>query len=156
MNALISPENRQALRDLALITARHQERDATTQAIGGLAAGAAVTNILTRPSRALQAAVFARGLAELITRPGVRRWLTNTRRTQMAPIKGAESIALRPPIARLLAGGVAERAARLQLVGAILRGTGGTVAGTTRLAIVICANKVSPHDRWINPRSSMR
>ena len=54
INVLLSPENRQALRDLALITARRQERDATTSAIGGLAAGAAVTGILSKPGRALR------------------------------------------------------------------------------------------------------
>lgn len=110
MNALVSPENRQALRDLALITARRQERDATTSAVGGLAAGAAVTNILSRPSRALQAAVVARGLAELITRPGVRRWLTNTRRHQMSATEQAGSIAITPQAMGLASGAISENA----------------------------------------------
>lgn len=110
ISALVSKENQQALRDLALITARRQERDATTSAIGGLAAGAAVTNILSRPAHALQASVVARGLAELITRPSVRRWLTNTRRHQMSAVEQAGSVALTPQALGLASGAISENA----------------------------------------------
>lgn len=110
INALVSPENRQALRDLALITARRQERDATTSAIGGLAAGAAVTSILSRPSQALQTTIVARGLAELITRPGVRRWLTNTRKRQMSASRTAQTVAITPQAMGLVGGAISENA----------------------------------------------
>lgn len=85
ISALLSPESRQALSDLALITAKRQERDATTSAIGGLAAGAAVTNLLSNPATGLQAAAVSRGLAQIITNPKVREWLTNTRQFSMSP-----------------------------------------------------------------------
>ena len=110
VNALLSPESREALRDLALITARRQERDATTQAVGGLAAGAAITNIVSRPGRAVQAAIVARGLAELITRPGVRRWLSNTRRKKMSPGRQAQTTALAPSLMDVVGGAMSENA----------------------------------------------
>lgn len=110
VNALVSPENRQALRDLALITARRQERDATTSAVGGLAAGAAVTNILSSPGSAVRGAIVARGLAELITRPSVRRWLTNTRRHQLSAGGQARAIAITPQALGLVGGAMSENA----------------------------------------------
>ena len=110
INALVSPENRQALRDLALITARRQERDATTSAIGGLAAGAAITNILSSPGSAVRGAIVARGLAEIITRPGFRRWATNTRRHQMTAQGQARLTALSPQALGLANGAVSENA----------------------------------------------
>lgn len=110
INALVSPENRQALRDLALITARRQERDATTQAVGGLAAGAAITGMLSTPGRALRGAVLARGLAEIITRPGVRRWLSNTARHQMSPQAQAQTTALSPHVIGLGGAAISENA----------------------------------------------
>lgn len=110
ISALVSRENQQALRDLALITARRQERDATTSAIGGLAAGAAVTNILSRPTRALQASVVARGLAEMITRPSVRRYLTNTRRHQLSAPGQAGIVAITPQALGLASGTMSENA----------------------------------------------
>lgn len=108
INALVSPENRQALRDLALITARRQERDATTSAIGGLAAGAAVTGMLSSPGRAFQGAVVARGLAALITQPGFRRWMTNTNRKTMSPGAQAQMTALTPQAIGLAGNALAE------------------------------------------------
>lgn len=108
INALVSPENRQALRDLALITARRQERDATTSAVGGLAAGAAVTGMLSSPSKALQGAVVARGLAALITQPGFRRWMTNTNRKTMSPGAQAQMTALTPQAIGLAGNALAE------------------------------------------------
>lgn len=108
INALVSPENRQALRDLALITARRQERDATTSAVGGLAAGAAVTGMLSSPSRAFQGAVVARGLAALITHPGFRRWMTNTNRKAMSPGAQAQMTALTPQAIGLAGNALAE------------------------------------------------
>ncbi len=110
INALVSPENRQALRDLALITARRQERDATTSAVGGLAAGAAVTGMLSSPSRAFQGAVVARGLASLITYPGFRRWMTNTNRKAMSPGTQAQMTALTPQAIGLAGNALAENA----------------------------------------------
>lgn len=110
INALVSTENRQALRDLALITARRQERDATTSAVGGLAAGAAVTNILSSPGSAARGAIVARGLAELITRPGVRRWLTNTRKHQMNASQTAQTTAITPQVMGLVGNAISENA----------------------------------------------
>lgn len=110
VNALLSADNRQALRDLALITARRQERDATTQAVGGLAAGAAITNIVSTPTSAVKAAIVARGLAELITHPGVRRWLSNTRRNEMAPQSQAQTTAVAPSLIYVLGGAISENA----------------------------------------------
>lgn len=110
VNALLSADNRQALRDLALITARRQERDATTQAVGGLAAGAAITNIVSTPTRAVKAAIVARGLAELTTRPGVRRWLSNTRRKEMSPSRQAQTTAVAPSLVDVLGGAISENA----------------------------------------------
>lgn len=108
INALVSPENRQALRDLALITARRQERDATTSAVGGLAAGAAVTGMLSSPSKALHGAIIARGLASLITHPGFRRWMTNTNRRTMSPTTQAQMTALTPQAIGLAGSALAE------------------------------------------------
>jgi len=108
INALISSENRQALRDLALITARRQERDATTSAVGGLAAGAAVTGMLSTPMHALRGAVLARGLAQLITMPSVRHWLSNTRRKQMSAGTQAQITALSPQAIGLAGSAISE------------------------------------------------
>lgn len=94
--AILPQETRETLRDLAVIVARREERDATTQAIGGLAAGAATTAIVTSPIRAAQAAVVTKGLAMLITNPGFRRWVSNTKRTRLAPEEQASMIAAGP------------------------------------------------------------
>lgn len=110
INALVSPENRQALRDLALITARRQERDATTSAVGGLAAGAAVTGMLSSPTRAFQGAVVARGLASLITQPAFRRWMTNTNRRSMSVGAQAQMTAITPQAIGLAGGALSENA----------------------------------------------
>ena len=108
VSALLSPESRQALRDLALITAKRQERDATTSAIGGLAAGAAVTNILSRPASALQAAAISRGLAQLITTPAFRKWVTNTRQYRPDAVAQSQTVATAPAIFDTLAAGFGE------------------------------------------------
>ncbi|WP_417433413.1 hypothetical protein [Hoeflea sp.] len=108
ISALVSPENQQALRDLALITARRQERDATTSAVGGLAAGAAITGMLSSPGTAIKGAILSRGLAELITMPGVRRWLSNTRQHQMSAKGQARLAALSPQVLGLSAAALAE------------------------------------------------
>lgn len=105
---LLSPESRQALRDLALITARRQERDATNSAIGGLAAGAAIANMMSRPGQAVQSAVVARGLAQLITSEQVRKWLTNTRRIAWGPDADIRTVVLAPQLAKLVGGAIAE------------------------------------------------
>lgn len=108
IEALLSPESRQALRDLALITAKRQQRDATTSAIGGLAAGAAMTGILAKPMSALHAAAISRGLAQAITSEPVRRWLTNTRRVQISPTTQAQIVANAPALADVLIGALGE------------------------------------------------
>ncbi|TIL91711.1 MAG: hypothetical protein E5Y65_08735 [Mesorhizobium sp.] len=108
INALVSPENRQALRDLALITAKRQERDATTSAIGGLAAGAAITGILSRPATAMQAAVISRGLAQLVTSPAFRKWVTNTKQAHVGPLGEAQAIALTPATVHTITGALGE------------------------------------------------
>lgn len=108
INALVSPENRQALRDLALITARRQERDATTSAVGGLAAGAAVTGMLTSPTRAFQGAIVARGLATLITQSGFRRWMTNTNRRSMSAGAQAQMTTITPQAVGLAGNALSE------------------------------------------------
>jgi len=108
ISALLSPKSRQALRDLALITAKRQERDATTAAIGGLAAGAAVTNILSKPSSALHGAIIARGLAQLITTPAFRRWVTNTKQFRPSVAGQAQTIAVAPALADIASGALGE------------------------------------------------
>jgi hypothetical protein len=108
IDALLSPESRQALQDLALITAKRQERDATTSAIGGLAAGAAMTGILAKPMSAFHAAMISRGLAQAITSEPVRRWLTNTRRVQISPARQAQMVATAPALADVLLGALGE------------------------------------------------
>jgi hypothetical protein len=108
INALLSPENRQALRDLALITAKRQERDATTSAIGGLAAGAAITSIVSRPASALQAALISRGLAQIVTSPGFRKWVTNTRQYRPSPNAEARAVALTPAALGIVTGAIGE------------------------------------------------
>ncbi|WP_187972483.1 hypothetical protein [Aquibium microcysteis] len=108
VNALLSPDTRQALRDLAVITARRQERDATTSAIGGLAAGAAITGILSRPASAIQAAAISRGLAQLVTNPGFRQWMTNTKRISLDPVTESQAIGFAPAWADVLTGALAE------------------------------------------------
>ncbi|MDF2995832.1 MAG: hypothetical protein K0R27_1469 [Xanthobacteraceae bacterium] len=108
VEALLSPESRQALRDLALITAKRQQRDATTSAIGGLAAGAAMTGILAKPMSALHAAAISRGLAQAITSEPVRRWLTNTRRVTISPTSQAQMVATAPALADVLVGALGE------------------------------------------------
>jgi len=108
VNALLSPDSRQALRDLALITAKRQERDATTSAIGGLAAGAAVTNIISKPSTALHGAIVARGLAQLITTPAFRRWVTNTKQFRPSVGGQAQTVATAPAIFDVISAGLGE------------------------------------------------
>ncbi|MEW9838000.1 hypothetical protein [Mesorhizobium marinum] len=108
VNALLSPESRQALRDLALITAKRQERDATTSAIGGLAAGAAMTGLLTKPTTALQAAAISRGLAQIITTPGFRRWVTNTKQYHPDAVAQSQTVATAPAIFDVVSGALAE------------------------------------------------
>lgn len=108
VNALLSPESRQALRDLALITAKRQERDATTSAIGGLAAGAAMTGMLTRPASALHAAAISRGLAQIITTPGFRRWVTNTKQYRPDAVAESQTVATAPAIFEIVKGALAE------------------------------------------------
>ncbi len=108
IDALLPVESRQALRDLALITARRQERDATTQAVGGLAAGAAITGILSRPTSALQAAAISRGLAQAITSGPVRKWLTNTRQVRISAPRQAQMVATAPALADVLLGALGE------------------------------------------------
>lgn len=108
IEALLSPESRQALKDLALITAKRQERDATTSAIGGLAAGAAMTGILAKPMSALHAAMISRGLAQAITSEPVRRWLTSTRRIQIRAPAQAQMVATAPALADVLVGALGE------------------------------------------------
>jgi hypothetical protein len=105
---LLSPESRQALRDLALITAKRQERDATTSAVGGLAAGAAMTGILAKPMSALHAAAVSRVLAQAITSAPVRRWLTNTRKVRISAPAQAQMVATAPALADVLLGALGE------------------------------------------------
>ncbi|MGA0563661.1 hypothetical protein ACO2RV_14550 [Ancylobacter sp. VNQ12] len=108
ISVLLSPESRQALQDLALITAQRQQRDATTQAVGGLAAGAAITSILSRPTRAIQAAAISRGLAQAITSEPVRRWLTSTRQVRISAPRQAQITATAPALAEVLLGALGE------------------------------------------------
>lgn len=108
INVLLSPESRQALRDLALITAKRQERDATTSAIGGLAAGAAVTGIMSSPSAALKASIISRGLAEMVTSEPVRKWLTNTKQTKLSPVGKARLVSVTPALADVVTGALGE------------------------------------------------
>ena len=95
-------------RDLALITAKRQQRDATSSAIGGLAAGAAVSDILSRPMSALQAAAVSRGLAQLVTSPGFRRWVTNTKQGGLGPVGTAQLTAISPQALDVATGALAE------------------------------------------------
>ena len=108
IETLLPMESRQALRDLALITAQRQQRDATTQAVGGLAAGAAITGILSRPASAIQAAAISRGLAQAITSQPVRRWLTNTRQVRISAPHQAQMVATAPALADVLLGALGE------------------------------------------------
>ena len=110
---ILGPDKRQALQDIAVITARRQERDATTSAVGGLAAGAAVTGILSSPSRAVNAAVVARGIAALVTAPAFRNWVSNTARRQMTPDQMAATTAVSPYMVRGIAT-LAEESADVQ------------------------------------------
>ena len=110
VNALLSQESRQALRDLALITAKRQERDATNSAIGGLAAGAAITGIVSQPGRALQAAAISRGLAQLITTPAFRKWVTNTRQYRPDAVAQSQTVATAPAIFDIASGALGENA----------------------------------------------
>lgn len=105
---MLSRESRQALRDLALITARRQERDATTSAIGGPAAGAAITGILSRPASALQAAAISRGLAQLITTPAFRKWVTNTKQYRPDAVAQSQSVATAPAMFDVAQGALGE------------------------------------------------
>lgn len=105
---MLSRESRQALRDLALITAKRQERDATTSAIGGLAAGAAITCILSRPASALQAAAISRGLAQLITTPAFRKWVTNTCQYRPDAVAQSQSVATAPAMFDVAQGAFGE------------------------------------------------
>lgn len=108
INELLPEEARQNLVDLAVITARRQERDATTQAVGGLAAGAAVTGMMRDPVTAAVSAGIARAVAAVITSPGFRRWTTNTKRTQLGAPQLAMGISLTPSIMRSMGGAVSE------------------------------------------------
>lgn len=92
IEALLSPESRQALRDIATITIKRNDHDSVTAAIGGLAGGAAVTSAAANPATGLKVGLVAQGLAKAITNPTVRAWLTNTR--QFAP--SAQTMAQMP------------------------------------------------------------
>lgn len=113
---LISPENRRTLQDLALINARRQERDSTTAAVGGLAAGAAITNILQSPGSAGKSAIVANLMARAITDPRVRSWLTSTRRTELSPGQIAQSQVVIPVEVLKLMKGAAGESEDLQAV----------------------------------------
>lgn len=105
---LLPPEVRQNLQDLAVITARRQERDATTSAVGGLAAGAAVSGMMRDPVTAASSAVNARIVAAIVTSPGFRKWVTNTRRTSVDPTVMAGTIAISPPVMKAMGGTLSE------------------------------------------------
>jgi hypothetical protein len=79
IDALLSPESRQALQDIATITIKRNDHDSVTAAIGGLAGGAAVTSAAANPATGLKVGLVAQGLAKAITNPTVRAWLTNTK-----------------------------------------------------------------------------
>jgi hypothetical protein len=85
IEALLSPESRQALQDIATITIKRNNHDSVTAAIGGLAGGAAVTSAAANPATGLKVGLVAQGLARAITNPAVRTWLTNTKQTRLSP-----------------------------------------------------------------------
>lgn len=80
VNQILTPETRQAVTDLAVITARRSERDAVTAAAGGIAAGTAVTRIMSDPVTGAYKAAILAGIAEIVTSNWFRRWTTNTAR----------------------------------------------------------------------------
>ncbi|WAX96640.1 hypothetical protein N7E70_007200 [Aminobacter sp. NyZ550] len=75
---------------------------------GGLAAGAAITGILSRPASALQAAAVSRGLAQLVTSPSFRKWVTNTRQNMPTAGKMAYRTAAAPALVDVVTGALAE------------------------------------------------
>jgi hypothetical protein len=85
IDALLSPESRQALQDIAVITLKRQQKDSVTAAIGGLAGGAAVTTSVANPAVGVKVGLVASGLAKAVTSPTVRAWLTNTKQTRLTP-----------------------------------------------------------------------
>jgi hypothetical protein len=81
---LLSPGTRQAITDLAVITARRAEQDAVTAAAGGIAAGTAVTRIMSDPVTGAYKAAILAGISEIVTSNWFRRWTTNTMRPALS------------------------------------------------------------------------
>ena len=108
IEALLSPESRQALQDIATITIKRNDHDNVTAAIGGLAGGAAVTTAASNPATGLKVGLVAQGLAKIITNPTVRTWLTNTK--QFSP--SAQTMSQMPntgvALADIVSGAVGE------------------------------------------------
>ena len=74
----------------------------------GLAAGAAITGILSRPGRAVQMAALSRGLAQLITSPAFRKWVTKTKRVKLDSASQAQAAPVSPMITDVVTGTLAE------------------------------------------------
>ena len=83
IEALLSPESRQALQDIATITIKRNDHDSVTSAIGGLAGSAAITSGVANPVTGIKVGLAAQGISKIVTNPAVRAWLTNTK--QFAP-----------------------------------------------------------------------
>jgi hypothetical protein len=80
ISAILSPETRQSLTDLAVIAASSARQDTVTAAAGGIAAGTAITRMASDPASAAVTAAVFRGFAEIVTSDWFRRWTTRTSR----------------------------------------------------------------------------
>lgn len=67
-----------------------------------------MTGMLTKPTSALQAAAISRGLAQLITTPGFRRWATNTKQYRPDAVAQSQTVATAPAIFDVASGALAE------------------------------------------------
>jgi hypothetical protein len=63
---------------------------------------------LSRPASALQAAAISRGMAQLITTPAFRKWVTNTRQYRPDAVAQSQTVATAPAIFDTLAAGLGE------------------------------------------------
>ena len=108
IDAILSPETRQSIMDLAVVAASTARQDTVTAAAGGIAAGTAITRMATSPVDAgVKAAIF-RGFAEVVTSDWFRRWTTNTTRPRLSDEALGQASGSIPQFAQALGSLVAE------------------------------------------------
>jgi hypothetical protein len=108
IDAILSPETRQAVMDLAVVAASTSRQDTVTAAAGGIAAGTAITRMASSPADAAVKAAIFRGFAEVVTSDWFRRWATRTNRPGVSTDTLAQASGSAPQVLGALGSLVAE------------------------------------------------